>query len=223
MPSRNPTLEIQPPSAMASRQPSMDVFMFSNEGGGNRAMFGEAVWAAEPTEIGLMETPFSGTAAVRSESPSSQHGSDHGQNFFSSNLGFGGMNDNSHFQPGPQPNTLPSMQSHLHLSTQTGLHQQVLHHQHHQANQGLFSATGAFPEFESFIAPSTGRSRGGEGLQAYPAPGPFNPFGDVSGLGTLGVVQNPGRVSPTPGGLDWPVYSNFGQQQPQQQPGYWPS
>jgi hypothetical protein len=197
----------------------MDVFMLNHEGGNNRAMFGETAWAAEPVDIGLMETPFDG---VRSESPSSQHGSDNGQNFFGSNLGFGGMNDgNSNFQPGLQLNTLPGMP--LQLSTQPGLHQQVIQQQHHQANQGMFGPAGAFPEFESFIAPSTGRLRGGEGLQAYPAPGPFNPYGAASSLGALAVPLNPGRASPTAGGLDWRVYGAFGQQQPQQQPGYWGS
>jgi len=216
MPSRNPTLEVQPPSAIGSRQPSMDIFMLS-EGGSNRAMFGENVWAAEPAEIGLMETPFGGSAGVRSESPS---GSDHGQNSFGSNLGFGGMNDgSSHFPSGPQLNALPGM----HFTTQSGLHHQVLQHQHHQANQGMFGTVGAFPEFESFIAPSTGRLRGGEGLQSYPAAGPFSPYGDASGLGALGIPSNPGRVSPTASGLEWQVYGTFGQQPPQQQTGYWPS
>lgn len=194
--------------------------MLNNEGGNNRVMFGESVWAAEPAEIGLMESPFGGSAGVRSESPSSQHGSDHGHNSFGPNLGFGGMNDgNSHFPSGTQLNTLPGM----HFSTQPGLHHQVLQHQHHQANPGMFGAVGTFPEFESFIAPSTGRLRGGEGLQAYPAAGPFNPYGDASGLGALSVASNPGRVSPTASGLEWQLYGPFGQQPSQQQPGYWGS
>ena len=198
----------------------MDVFML-HEGGNNRAVFGEGMWAAEPTDIGLMETPFGGSG-VRSESPSSQHGSDHGQNFFGPNLGYSGMSDvNNHFQSGAQLATLPNLQP-LQFSTQSGLHQQVLQHQHQQAH-GVFGAAGAFPEFESFIAPSTGRLRGGEGLQAHPAPGPFNPYGDASGLGALGVPLNPARVSPTTSGLDWQVYGGFGQQQSQQQPGYWGS
>lgn len=192
--------------------------MLNNEGANNRALYGEGLWAAEPAEISLMDTPFGGSG-VRSESPSSQHGSDHGQNFFGSNIGYGGMNDvNSNFQSGAQLTTLPSIQP-LQFPTQSGLHQQVLQHQHHQAHQGVFGNAGTFPEFESFIAPSTGRLRGGEGLQAYPAPGPFSPFGDTSGLGALGVASNPGRVSPT---ADWPVYSGFGQQPSQQQTGYWP-
>lgn len=215
---RNPTLEVQPPSAIGSRQASMDVFMLNNEGGNNRVMFSDNVWASEPAEINLMETPFGGSAGVRSESPSSQHGSDHGQNIFGPNLGFGGINDvNSHFSSGAQLNALPG----VHLSAQAGLHHQVLQHQHHQANHGMFGAVGTFPEFESFIAPSTGRLRGGEGLQAYPAAGPFNPYGDTSSLGALGVASNPGRVSPTASGLEWQVYGTFGQQQPQQQTGYW--
>jgi hypothetical protein len=168
-----------------------------------------------------MDTHFGGSAEVRSESPSSQHGSDHGQNIFGSNLGFGGMNEvNNHFSSGPPLNSLPPG---MHLSTQAGLHQQVLQHQHQQANPGMFGPVGAFPEFESFIAPSTGRLRGGEGLQAYPAAGPFNPYGGASSLGALGVAPNPGRVSPTAGGLDWQVYGAFGQQQSQQQTGYWGS
>lgn len=197
----------------------MDVFML-NEGGNNRAVFGEGIWAAEPAEINLMETPFGGSG-VRSESPNSQHGSDHGQNFLGSNIGFSGMNDvNSNFQSGAQLTTLPSVPP-LPFSTQSGLHQQVLQHQHQQAHQGVFGAANTFPEFESFIAPSTGRLRGGEGLQAYPAPGPFNPYGDASGLGALSATSNPGRVSPTASGLDWQVYGAFGQPQSQQQPGYW--
>lgn len=205
---------------MASRQPSIDVFMLNNEGGNNRVMFAEGAWASEPTEIGgLMETPFGGSAGVRSESPSSQHGSDHGQSLFGSNLGFSGINDiTSNFQSGTQLNTLQPLQ----FSTQSGLHQQVLQNQHHQA-QGMFGASGTFPQFESFIAPSTGRLRGGEGLHAYPAPGPFNPYGGASGLDTLGVPPNPGRVSPTPSALDWQVYGGFGQQPSQQQQGYWGS
>jgi hypothetical protein len=170
-----------------------------------------------------MDTPFGGSG-VRSESPSSQHGSDHGQTYFGPNLGFSGMNDaNSNFQSGTQLTTLPSLPP-LQFSTQSGLHQQILQHQHRQAHQGVFGNTNTFPEFESFIAPSTGRLRGGEGLQAYPAPGPFNPYGDASGIGALGVASNPGRVSPTASGLDWQVYGGFGQQQQsQQQPGYWGS
>jgi len=219
MPSRNPTLEVQPPSAIGSRQPSMDVFMLNND---NRVVFAESIWAAEPTEIGLMETPFGGSG-VRSESPSSQNGSDNGQNFFGPSLGYSGINDvNSNFQSGAQLTTLPSMQP-LQFPPQSGLHQQVLQHQHHTAHQGVFGTAGTFPEFESFIAPSTGRLRGGEGLQAYPATGPFNPYGDASSLGALGVASNAGRVSPTGSSLDWQVYSAFGQQPSQQQPGYWGS
>lgn len=197
----------------------MDVFMLSNnEGGNNRAVFGESMWAAEPADIGLMDSPFGGSG-VRSESPSSQHGSDHGQSFFGPNLGFSGMAEvNNNFQSGAQLTALQPLQ----FSAQSGLHQQVLQHQHQHAH-GVFGNAGAFPEFESFIAPSTGRLRGGEGLQAYPAPGPFNPYADASGLGALGVAPNPGRVSPTTGGLDWQVYGAFGQQQSPQQPGYWGS
>ena len=193
--------------------------MLGNEGVNNRAMFGDCIWASEPADMGLMETPFDGAAEVRSESPSS----DQGQSLFGPNLSFGGINDvNSHFQSGPQMNALPGMQPASQFSTQSGLHQQVLHQQHHHANQGIFGTAGAFPEFESFIAPSTGRLRGGEGLQAYPAPGPFNPYGEANGLGALGVASNPGRVLPTAGGLDWQVYGAFGpQQQSQQQQGYW--
>ena len=194
--------------------------MLSNEGGNNRVMFGEGVWATEPGEMGLMETPFGGSAGVRSESPSSQHGSDHGQNFFGPSLGFSGVGDvNNNFQSGTQ---LPTLQP-LQFPGHSGLHQQVLQHQHNHANQGMFGAAGAFPQFESFIAPSTGRLRGGEGLQAYPAAGPFNPFGDASGLGTLGVAPSPSRVSPTASGLDWQVYNAIGQQQSPQQPGFWGS
>jgi len=143
-----------------------------NEGGSNRAVFGEGIRAVEPAKISLMETQFGGSG-VRSESPNSQHGSDHGQNFLGRNIGFGGMNDVNNFQSGAQLTTLPSMQP-LQFSTQSGLHQ--------QARQGAFGTAGLFPEFESFIAPSTGRVRGGEGLQAYSAPRPFNTYGDACGL-----------------------------------------
>jgi len=228
---RNSTQEVQPPSAIASRQPSMDVFML-NEGGSNRALFGEGIRAAEPAKISLMETQFGGSG-VRSESPNNQHRSDYGQNFLGRNIGFGGMNDvNSNFQSAAQLTTLPSMQP-LQFSTQSDLYQQARQgafgtaglfpkfiapstgrvcggeslqaypapgpfvpyrdasglrpplpsaYQYQQAHQGGFGTTGSFPEFESFIAPSTGRLRGREGLQAYPAPGPFIPYRDASGL-----------------------------------------
>ena len=82
-----------------------------------------------------------------------------------------------YFQPPIAPSTGPLRgREGLQAYSAPGLHPRPPLPPASQHHQGGVGTAGSLPEFESLIAPPTGR---GEGLQGYT---PFNPYGDASGL-----------------------------------------